>query len=333
MQQNQAEPELDLDGSTGVLLAPVAGPETRRDLGPEYFQKRPAVFVAKFAVAVAIIAAGWVWVALQTTVLSVVVTTVTTGLMYAHLVELQHECLHEHAFRTRKLNRLFGFVAGLPMFSSYSHYKYDHLRHHAFLGTPQNREFFNYQFHNLDSPLGFVIGAYNPGRYANLVRDLGRSLVGRTNPNVTKTVAARRIRTEYQVFLAVFAVVLVASIAMHSLFFLWVWILPSLLVAEPTHFLIELPEHYGLNTQTDPNVLTNTRTVRASRFGHWFTNGNDLHTAHHFHQGVPMVNVPKLHQVIKDRVNTVDPSFVSFYSGVVKGRIRFQGDDKTCMTR
>ena len=48
------------------------------------------------------------------------------------------------------------------MFSSYSHYKYDHLRHHAFLGTPQNREFFNYQFHNLDSPLGFVIGAYNP---------------------------------------------------------------------------------------------------------------------------------------------------------------------------
>ena len=53
MQQNQAEPELDLDGSTGVLLAPVPGPETRRDLGPEYFQKRPAVFVAKFAVAVA----------------------------------------------------------------------------------------------------------------------------------------------------------------------------------------------------------------------------------------------------------------------------------------
>jgi fatty acid desaturase len=224
-------------------------------------------------------------------------------------------------------------MAGVPMFSSYSHYKYDHLRHHAFLGTPQNREFFNYQFHNLDSPLGFVIGAYNPGRYSNLVRDLGRSLLGHTNPNVTKTMAARRIRAEYQAFLVIFAVVLAASVSLHTLFFLWVWILPSVLVAEPMHFLIELPEHYGLNTQTDPNVLTNTRTVRASRFGHWFTNGNDLHTAHHFHQGVPMVNVPKLHEVIKDRVNTVDPSFVSFYSGVVKGRIRFQGDDKTCMTR
>ena len=155
--QNQSELEPDLDGSTNVLLAPVPGPETRRDLDPEYFHKRPAVFVAKFAFALVLIAAGWLWVALQTTVVSVVVTVLTTGLMYAHLVELQHECLHEHAFRSRTLNRLFGFMCGVPMFSSYSHYKYDHLRHHAFLGTPQNREFFNYQFHNLDSPIGFIV--------------------------------------------------------------------------------------------------------------------------------------------------------------------------------
>ena len=32
-----------------------------------------------------------------------------------------------------------------------------------------------------------------------------------------------------------------------------------------------------------------------------------------------MVNVPKLHEVIKDRVNTVDPSFVSFYPGRRQG--------------
>ena len=37
--------------------------------------------------------------------------------------------------------------------------------------------------------------------------------------------------------------------------------------------------------------------------------------------------------MIKNRIDTFDPSFVAFYTGVVKGRIRFQGDDKTCMTR
>ena len=80
-------------------------------------------------------------------------------------------------------------------------------------------------------------------------------------------------------------------------------------------------------------MLSNTRSVRASRFGHWFTNGNDLHTAHHFHQGVPMVNVPRLHEVIKAGSKPLTRRSCSFYRGVVTGEIRFQGDDKTCMTR
>lgn len=330
---NQVDVEPDLDGSENVLLAPVRGPEIRRSLDPELFQKRPAVFLAKFTVAVLIIAAAWTWVATQPSVLSIAVSVIVIGLMYAHLVELQHECLHEHAFRSRSLNRFFGFIAGLPMLSSYWHYKYEHLRHHAFLGTNMNQEFFNYQFHRLDSPLGFVRGAYNLGRYGAITKDIGRSLIGRTNPRVTKTAAAKRIRTEYQLMVAFIVAAVVWSVVAGSPYLIWVWLLPTLLVAEPTHFLIELPEHYGLNTQTDANVLSNTRSIHGGRFGHWFTNGNDLHTAHHFHQGVPMVNVPHLHDVIKDRIETFDPSFGSFYRGVVTGEIRFQGDDKTCMTR
>ncbi len=325
--------EPDLDGSENVLLAPVRGPEIRRNLDPEFFTKRPGVFLVKFTVAVLIIVAAWVWVALQPNVLSIAVSVIVIGLMYAHLVELQHECLHEHAFRSRALNRVFGFIAGLPMLSSYWHYKYEHLRHHAFLGTPQNQEFFNYQFHRLNSPLGFIRGAYNVARYGEVIKDIGRGLVGRTNPRVAKPAAAKRIRTEYQLFVVFIVAAVVWSVLAGSPYLIWVWLLPTLLVAEPTHFMIELPEHYGLNTQTDPNVLSNTRSIRASRLGHWFTNGNDLHTAHHFHQGVPMVNVPRLHEVIKDKIETFDPSFPHFYKGVVSGDIRFQGDDKTCMTR
>ena len=75
-------------------------------------------------------------------------------------------------------------------------------------------------------------------------------------------------------------------------------LLPLLLIAEPMHFLIELPEHFGLNTQTDPDVLVNTRTVAAGPFLQWFTNGNNLHTAHHYHQGVPMTNMRELQKMI-----------------------------------
>src|SRR5215475_2726638 len=58
------EAELDLDGSVGVLLAPIRGRDLRRNLDPGLFAKRPALFTAKFGLAVAAIAACWLGVGL-----------------------------------------------------------------------------------------------------------------------------------------------------------------------------------------------------------------------------------------------------------------------------
>lgn len=325
--------EPDLDGSVNVLLAPVRGRDERRSLPKSMFVKKPSVFTAKILLAAAIIAAAWTAVALSPTWWVIAVTIPVNGLMYAHLVELQHETLHEHAYKSRGMNRFVGFLAGAPMLSSYWHYKHDHLRHHAYLGTPQNQEFFNYRFEGLGTVPGFLRGAYHLGRYGDVVKDIGRSLVGRTNPKVTKTVAAKKIRTEYLLFTVLIVAAIAYSVLARDLYLLWVWVLPTLLFAEPAHFLIEMPEHYGLNTQTDPNVLSNTRTIEAGWFGKWYTNGNDVHTAHHFHQGIPMVNVRALHQVIESRIETVAPSYWSFYKDVFTGRITYQDHSENCMTR
>jgi fatty acid desaturase len=255
------------------------------------------------------------------------------GLMYAHLVELQHECLHEHAYRRRWLNRAVGFVCGLFMLSSYSHYKYDHLRHHASLGKPENREFFNYRFRHVDSWWGFVRAAYHLGRYVDVFRATAFSVIGRPIPNVKKGRDQKRIRTEYWLFCLFLLGIAVFSAVTLSPFFLLAWALPLLLVSEPTHFVIELPEHLGLNTQTDANVLTNTRTIDTSRFVEWFTNYNNLHTAHHYHQGVPMVNVPRLSEMEKPKFAAVEESYWSFYRKVIHGEIRYDDLGQTCMTR
>ena len=95
----------------------------------------------------------------------------------------------------RGLNRVFGFLCGAPMLSSFSHYKYEHLRHHAFLGTPQNREFFNYRFRNLDSWWGFALGCFHLGRYWDVARDIGRSLVGRPIPRVARRQFSRNVKS------------------------------------------------------------------------------------------------------------------------------------------
>jgi fatty acid desaturase len=324
-----------LDAAENALLAPIRGDDRRRTLPKWYFAKRPGLFLAKFLAGMGLLIACWAVIALRPNWAIMAGAVVVTGLMYAHLIELQHECLHEHAFRSRTANRLCGVIAGLFMLSSFWHYKHDHLRHHAFLGTPQNREFFNYRFRDLDRwyGIGFLLAALHPGRYRTTVRDILLSCAGRPIPGVARPLDARRIRSEYRLIALLLATAVTVTVLSGSMFLVYAWLLPAVLVGEPTHFLIEMPEHFGLNTQSDPNVLTNTRTIKASRFAQWFTNYNNLHTAHHYHQGVPMAQIVSLHTVIADRVVPVETSYWTFYRGVVSGRIRYQHQDETCMTR
>lgn len=323
-----------LDGAKDVLLAPVRGPDTRQKLDDELFARNPRRFAGKFAFALAVIAGCWAVIAAGLHPAVTGLAVIVTGLMYGHLVELQHETLHEHAFNSRRWNRIVGFVCGLFMFSSFSHYKYEHLRHHAFLGTPRNQEFFNYRFRGLDSVPGFLRAAFGLSRYLDVLRNTGRSLLGRRIPGVARqSVSTRKIRTEYRIFFGFAVAAVVFTALTGSMFLVLAWLLPILLVAEATHFMIELPEHFGLNTQTDDNILTNTRTIDASRFAQWFTNYNNFHTAHHYHQGVPMAGVQQLNDLVRDQFEVLEPSYVSFYRKVVRGDLRYADDSETCMTR
>ena len=333
MSNQVLEETRSLDGAQDVQLAPVRGMDDRRHLPKELFVRRPARFTLKFSFALAIVGAAYAVVALQLAWPVTVAALVVLGFMYAHLVELQHECLHEHAYNRRWLNRAVGFVCGLFMLSSYSHYKYDHLRHHASLGKPENREFFNYRFRHIDSWLGFVRAAYHFGRYVDVLRAMALAAIGRPIPNVKKGRDQKRIRTEYRLLLLFLLGMAAFMVVTRNPFFLLAWLLPLLVISEPTHFIIELPEHFGLNTQTDANVLTNTRTINASRFAEWFTNYNNLHTAHHYHQGVPMVNVPRLSEMEKPKFAALEGSYWSFYHKVIRGEIRYDDLGETCMTR
>ncbi|WP_323840056.1 fatty acid desaturase [Photorhabdus africana] len=254
------------------------------------------------------------------------------GLIYAHLIELQHECLHFHAFKSAKLNRLFGVLVGLFMFSSHSHYRYDHLRHHAYLGTERNLEHFDYRFNNLDSLKGFFIAFFDLNRYRRVFTILGSALNGKPISGVSKEHTQRQIKREYLLYALVFLLSIAASVYFDTWLFALAWWLPTLIIAEGAHFMIEMPEHYGLNTQTMPDVMANTRTIRTNPIVAWYVNGNHIHTAHHFHQGVPMCNVKKLNELIKPQLEVVETSYFSFYRDVIRGRITHQ-EDATCMTR
>ena len=329
---NYNGPEINYEAAVDAPLAPVSGKDDRRQLPRDLFGKRPGRFILKFLFAAALIGVSWLAVAKTQSWYLIVPAMLVSGLMYAHLVELQHECLHGHAFDSSALNRLFGVMCGIFMMSSYSHYRYDHLRHHAHLGTEQNKEHFDYRFQNLGSVLGFAGSFFDLSRFKRVARLTLLSLAWRNLPGITKAGYNRDIKEEYLLNFALLLASVGWTLSSGSLLVVLAWWLPAVLVSEGTHFLIEMPEHFGLNTQTDPNVLTNTRPVRTSPLVSWFVNGNDIHTAHHYHQGVPMCNVRRLHALIKSRIVVVEPSYRRFYADVISGRIR-QPQDATCMVR
>jgi fatty acid desaturase len=246
-----------------------------------------------------------------------ILPSVALGLMYAHAVELQHQCLHNTALRDTSWNRRIGILLGLPLLVSFSDYQNSHMRHHKLLGTPEDREFFNYGYESLTTLRALIPHLLMIRHYCDVAVFMAKAGVGKiTRPDATLRMALR-IRSEYRIMAIFLIVMLVITIVFQTTIFLKIWLIP-LLVGIPAHALIELPEHIGCNIRTQ-NVLSNTRTIKASKFGVWFTNGNNYHVEHHWLPGVPNDKFPELHSLITPKgIENLDVSYWSFYSDFLK---------------
>lgn len=244
---------------------------------------------------------------------------VVLGLMFAHAVELQHQSLHGTGLATARGNRWVGRLLGLPMLVSYSHYRARHLRHHRYLGTDRDTEFFQYDAVEDLSPVALVASAFNLRRYGTFARNLASAVRGRRMEEWTSEEDERAVRGEY-IALALAVVGTVAlSLATGTGVALMLWLVP-LVAAEPAHFFIELPEHIGCNT-TSRDPKRNTRTIVGSRFSYWLTNGNNFHVEHHYKQHLPIAELPALHTEIVDDIEVLVPSYWSFYRQVLTAAV------------
>jgi fatty acid desaturase len=242
--------------------------------------------------------------------LLLIIPIILLGLIYAHAVELQHQCLHNTGFRSTRLNRFAGVLLGVPTLVSFCDYQASHFQHHKLLGTPRDKEFFNYGYDSLTSLKAFIPHLFMLRHYQDVATTIVRSFVGVTRDDIPER-TAKRIRAEYLI-MAVFLVMMAAiTIALQTPIFLKLWLLP-LLVAIPTHALIELPEHIGCENATT-DVLRNTRTIRSGKLAVWFTNANNYHVEHHWQPGVPNDKLPDLHNGLAHRITHLETSYWSFY--------------------
>lgn len=239
------------------------------------------------------------------------------GIAYAHAVELQHQCLHNTAYRSKFWNRLVGVFLGLPSLVSFSDYQNSHLRHHRLLGTDSDREFFNYSYEKLTSFAALIPHLWMVRHYQDVMGYIVRSTVGQlVRRKEAQPAMAKRIRFEYQLMAVSLVAIAVVTVVFQTPIFLYLWVIPFL-VAVPVHALIEMPEHIGCDTSL-PNVLVNTRTMKANEALVWFVNGNNYHVEHHWLPGVPNNKLPVLHSLVQPRIEYFDASYWIFYSQFFK---------------
>ena len=277
------------------------------------FKENDRVMLVRLGILGVILSLGGT-LALSENLVCMVVGIVLLGSMYAHAVELHHQCLHYSAFSARALNRMVGTALGLPTLTSFSAYRRSHMDHHRRLGTSADTPFFNYRSVSDPSFMTVAHDLLGVSHLATSVRAIFAVAEGRMAHTQSLSEAER-----FEFGLMGFLLVLAALSAMYfgPSPILRLWLIPAVLVAQPIHFLIELPEHLGCNNQTT-DVLRNTRTIVGSRFSRWFTNGNNFHVEHHLEPAVPMHELGAVFQRLAGRPRFITTSYWQFYKSLFR---------------
>lgn len=242
----------------------------------------------------------------------IIILQLLLGITFAHGLELQHECLHHNFFHSKILNRFFGFLFGVPMLVSYTHYRVQHLHHHKYLGTEKNAEIFDYDESSLENFNKLFVRAWNFARVPTFFSTLFNLMKGKY-PEVFSTEKAKKdVLIEYLVLVTIFLTLFSISVFDVSLIPLKIWFVPWLVFGEFFHFLIELPEHIYCN-KTTTDVFLNTRSIETNSIINYITNGNNYHVEHHLYPSVAVHNLEKVHHTIRHKIEYLSVSYFDFF--------------------
>jgi fatty acid desaturase len=267
---------------------------------------RPWRFAFKIAFALTLLSAA-AFMALSSRLPIAALGVFLEGLLFAHILELVHSCIHGTGIGVPAWDRVIGVALGLPMLVSYSDYRKNHLEHHRTLGKTEKEDFFGYDFETLNSWPAFAVHLLMLGHYKSSFKNMWRAVTSWKWRDTYTSAASAHV--EYLLMILWLAVPVIA-LAMGNTAVARVVLLP-LIVAIPCHVLIELPEHW--RCPPSANMMENTRSISASRLATWFTNGNNYHLEHHLFAGLPNESLRAVHALVKKHAMQYEESYWQFY--------------------
>ena len=274
-----------------------------------------------------LIAAAMALVALLPNVLSVVLALFIIGTRQLGLAVVMHESAHHTLFRNRWLNDFAGnWLAGYPIYLSADMYRAHHLEHHAKTWTEGDPD--------------LALATPFPVNRASMARKVARDLLGVTGLKqlIGTTILVFKVCRGEEVDAGTLPLrlergpamrMVVGTLVTNAGLFAVLWLL-----GHPTLYLLwfgawmttnklaarirSIAEHAVVPDPTDP--LGQTRTVRAGWIERLFIapNGVQYHLEHHLLMTVPHYNLPRFHEMLRDRGLLDDACIADSYAQVLR---------------
>ena len=232
----------------------------------------------------------FVFTAWANTIVVWILAFLAMGPIHARFAIFMHESAHRLLFANRKANDFFGrwFIA-FPAFVPIDLYRRGHMAHH--------REEFGPNEPDIPLYRGYPIPR------DSMVRKLRRDALGITGWKLTRGLFRgvvaddTKVRGQARSIVAVQLVMLgLFTVFGHPWMYFILWFLPHLTVWRVINRLRGIAEHGGMRHSSDRRETTHS--VRQ----HWLARLTIVpyftgwHLAHHVDSGIPMRNLPRLHE-------------------------------------
>lgn len=227
------------------------------------------------------------------------------GIVLVYWFQALHECTHKSAFKTGLLNRAVAHLSGFIIFVPPAYFAFEHTAHHAYtqdVGRDPER------IPQGDSFKGYLWYASGLPYFKGLLGPLFRVGLGRFNLGEAFIPARARatVTREARFYLGFYTAVAAVSLLMQSGVVLVYWVIPRL-IGEPVMRLVRMTEHVGCPNV--PDFFRNTRTVLTNPLLKIMGWNGCYHAEHHLSPGTPFFALPQLHQLLKNDIENVSPSY------------------------
>ena len=215
------------------------------------------------------------------------------GAYFQRALTLSHEAAHRLLFGNRTLNDRVGerFIGLLAFGSGDDTYRKAHSQHH--------RDEFGEREPDFDLYARYPIP--RDSMHRKMLRDaLGVSGWKNIKPSLVGLFVKGRRRRAARLLGGQLFVLAVFAVLGHPWLYLFVWLLPWATLARMGNRLRALAEHGGMTRSADRR-LTSHHIRQGFLSRHVFLSQSiGYHLAHHVDSGIPMANLPKLHQALEE---------------------------------